>query len=90
MEADSEQWIGRSVAQVLEACGTRYDEVVAVDEPPGKLGAVEFVCHRTDPPRRLRVRFAYDATLFSTARHWSRSLVEAQTVTVVESLGGAR
>lgn len=90
MNVDLEQWIGHSVAHVLHACGTRYDEVVAIDEPPGKLRAVEFVCHGAEPPRRLRVRFAYDARLFSSARHWPEALVESQTVIAVESVGGAR
>lgn len=90
MDANINAWIGLSVAQVLADCGTRYEEVVLVDEPPGKLRALEFVCHGAAPPRKLRLQITYDASLFSESRDWARSLVEAQSVTGVVDEGKTR
>ena len=90
MDLDIDAWIGLSVAKVLASCATPYEEVVFLDEPPGKLRALEFVCHRVAPPRKVRLQIAYDPSLFSELRGWARSLVEAQPVTDVVDQGKIR
>lgn len=90
VDADINAWIGLSVAKVLARCGTPYEEVVLLDEPPGKLRALEFVCHLAPQPRKLRLQIAYDPSLFSESRGWARSLVEAQSVTDVVDQGKIR
>ncbi|WAS95000.1 hypothetical protein [Nannocystis punicea] len=81
-------WVGLTVGQVLSQCGTVAGEMEMVDEPPGKLRAVEFDCHQSDPARRVILEFEYHEGLFSSERSWSNELVTAQRVTrVPESLG---
>jgi hypothetical protein len=73
-------WIGMTVAQVLAWCGTPYAEVKFIDEPPGKLRAIEFDCRRCEPEVRLTLEFEYHIGLFSMQREWERDVVTAQTV----------
>lgn len=75
-----QSWIGLTVAQVLASCGATYTEVRLVDEPPGKLRAVQVPCHQGEPPRRVALELRYHDGLFSAERSWSRELVEAQIV----------
>jgi hypothetical protein len=77
-------WIGLTVAQVLAICGTSYDEIQRVDEPPGKLRAVEFVCHEAGEPRRVRLEIEYHSGLFSRERSWDRTVVQDQKVVGVQ------
>jgi hypothetical protein len=73
-------WIGLTVADVLEACGTPYAEVSLFDDPPGKLRAVEFDCRQGRSPRHTVLVLRYHHGLFDIGRAWSRALVEAQVV----------
>jgi hypothetical protein len=83
MNIDIDTWTGLTVSQVLTLCGTAFDEVMLMDEPPGKLRALEFVCHQAAPPRKVRVEIAYDSSLFSATRDWASALVLRRTVTRV-------
>jgi hypothetical protein len=77
------RWIGMTVAQVLALCGTSYAEVQFIDEPPGKLRAIEFDCRRCEPEVHVVLAFEYHIGLFSMQRKWDRDVVTAQTVTAV-------
>jgi len=76
-------WIGLTVAQALTQCGASYDEVRLVDEPPGKLVELVFMCKTETPPRKLAVTIAYTSRLFSARREWPRQLVESSKITAV-------
>ena len=76
-------WIGLTVAQALTQCGTSYDEVRLVDEPPGKLRELVFVCKGETPPRKVAVTIEYTSNLFSSRREWPRELVESSRITAV-------
>jgi hypothetical protein len=89
MNIDIDTWTGLTVSQVLTQCGTAFEEVMLVDEPPGKLRALEFVCHQAVPPRKVRLEIAYDTSLFSATRDWARALVLARTVTRVVDNGAS-
>jgi hypothetical protein len=80
-----ESWTGLTVSEVLASCGTPYDEIALVDEPPGKLRAVELECRTSVPPRRVVLELRYHPGLFSPTRAWTRELVEAQVVSRVLS-----
>ena len=76
-------WIGLTVAQVLDQCGTPYHEVRLVDEPPGKLRELVFTCRSETTPRQVAVAIDYDSRLFSARRDWPRPLVESSRITAV-------
>ena len=76
------EWIGLTVAQVLSLCGATYAELTMIDEPPGKLRALEFDC-REGKVRRVVIEIEYGPDLFSTTRSWPEELVGRQTVTGV-------
>jgi len=76
-------WIGLTVAQVLSQCGTAYEEVRLVDEPPGKLRELAFVCRSETPPREVAVTIQYTSSLFSARREWPRPLVESSKIIAV-------
>lgn len=80
-----QDWIGMTVAHVLGLCGTPYAEVRMVDEPPGKLRAVEFDCHQDH--RRVVLELQYTPALFSTERSWGAGLVGQQKVVGVREPG---
>lgn len=90
MNIDIDAWKGLTVSQVLDRCGTQFAEVRLVDEPPGKLRALEFICHQATPPRKLRLEIAYDDRLFSATREWAGALVLERTVTRVIDHGAHR
>lgn len=73
-------WIGLTVAQVLDLCGAVYSEVRMVDEPPGKLRAVEFECRQGLLPVRVVLDLDYQPALFSPDRVWGEGLVGQQKV----------
>jgi hypothetical protein len=77
------RWIGMTVAQVLALCGTPYADVRFIDEPPGKLRAVEFDCRRCEPQVRVVLEFDYHIGLFSMEREWNADAVTSQIVTRV-------
>lgn len=73
-------WIGLTIAQVLALCGTSYGEIQMVDEPPGKLRGVEFVCQEEGKPRRVLLEIEYHLGLFSSERSWDSAVVRDQKV----------
>lgn len=79
-------WVGLTVAQVLALCGTSYNEVSLIDEPPGKLRAIQFDCHQSRPAMHVVLELQYHGALFSAERTWSSELVQTQEVArVLES-----
>ncbi|HEX6899536.1 MAG TPA: hypothetical protein VF789_07485 [Thermoanaerobaculia bacterium] len=78
-------WIGSTVAQVLALCGASYSEIQMVDEPPGKLRGVEFVCQEEGTPRRVLLEIEYHSGLFSAERSWNSKLVQDQKVVGVRA-----
>lgn len=83
MPLNTDDWVGLTVAQVLSRCQTPYEEVELIDEPPGKLRSLAFVCHQSRPGVPMRVVLQADPGLFTPKRNWSRALVEAQKVAAV-------
>ena len=81
-------WIGLTVSAVLSRCGTNYKDVQLVDEPPGKLRAIEFFCHQGGRPRRVVLEIQPHSDLFSAERSWDQTLVEAQKVLNVHRTTG--
>jgi hypothetical protein len=81
-------WVGLTVAEILALCATDFAEVSMIDEPPGKLRAIEFPCHAIAGGSKVVVEFDYDSSLFSSARSWPQTLVEGRTVSRVRSPGG--
>ena len=77
------EWIGLTIGEVLVRCGVSFADVQVLDEPPGKLRAVEFVCLEGGQPRRVVLEIDYCSDLFSVDRSWSQKLVEEQTVVKV-------
>lgn len=84
---DVQSWVGMTVAQVLALCGSQFSDVTMVDEPPGKLRAVEFVCRHGASPFRVVLELQYSSGLFSSARSWSEELVGKQKVVEVREPG---
>lgn len=86
-----QNWIGLTVAQVLSLCGTPYSDVRMVDEPPGKLRAVEFDCHQRPQSVHVMLELEYQPALFSADRLWPEDLIGQQKVIGVrETAGGTR
>jgi hypothetical protein len=83
-----DNWIGLTVAQVLALCSTPYRDVTMVDEPPGKLRALEFDCQRDGRVVRTVLELAYQPTLFSVDRTWDEELVGRQRIVGVREPGG--
>ena len=75
-----DEWVGLTVGRVLEICGASFAELRLVDEPPGKLRAVQLVCQEGGRARPITLEIEYGPELFSPARTWSQVLVEAQRV----------
>ncbi len=73
-------WIGLTVAQVLSLCGTSYSEVTMMDEPPGKLRALEFECHERPWSGRVVLELEYNPAFFSSDRSWAEEVVSQQKV----------
>lgn len=80
-----QNWIGLSVAQVLALCGTPYSDARMVDEPPGKLRAVEIDCHQGDRTVRVVLELEYKPALFSVDRVWEEKVVGQQKVIAVRA-----
>ena len=69
-------WIGLTVAEVLALCHTSYSDVRLLDEPPGKLRSIRFLCRDAEPPRNVVLEIEYGSGSFSQARSWPQSFVE--------------
>jgi hypothetical protein len=79
-------WIGLRVAEVLALCKATYGDLRLLDEPPGKLRAVRFLCRDVEPPRQVVLEIEYAAESFSAARSWAQEFVEKlKVVKVYES-----
>lgn len=79
---------GKTVAEAMALCGTTYDQLVLLDEPPGRLRLIEMACRASESEARIVLELADDAALFSADRHWPREAVLALEVRRV--LGSAR
>ena len=74
---DKENWIGLTVAEVMKQCKCRPQDISYIDDPPGKLRAVEI----TDADGQKKVlEIVYHAGLFSAQRNWSFTVVGEQKV----------
>jgi len=80
-----DKWIGLTVGQVLEICGASYADARLVDDPPGRLRAVEFERREGGKPTPVVLEIASGPDLFSEERTWSQTLVEKQRVVGVHS-----
>jgi hypothetical protein len=79
-------WVGKTVGEVLKICGTNFDDVRLLDDPPGKLKAVEFDCNEGGKTRHVVLQLQPNAELFSAQRDWPQTVVERQRVArVVDS-----
>jgi len=78
------------VAQVVASCHTLLRDVQRVDEPPGKLRAVELDCHQGARAERVVLELEYRPELFSADRSWSDRLVGRQKVVGVRRVGARR
>ena len=78
-------WVGLTVGQVLEMCGATFGEVRLVDEPPGKLRAVQFVFRAGGEARPVTLEIESRPELFSRERAWAPALVEGQRVVGVHA-----
>jgi hypothetical protein len=76
-------WIGLTVAEVLALCGAGYGEVQLLDEPPGKLRSVRFLCRDAEPPKTVVLDIEYGSGSFSLQRSWPQSFVEKLKVVKV-------
>ena len=76
-------WIGLTVAEVLELCHASFGDVQLLDEPPGKLRSVRFVCRDTEPPRAVVLEIEYGSGSFSQTRSWPQLFVERLKVVKV-------
>jgi len=77
------QWIGLTIGQILQQCDADFPDVQLLDEPPGKLRAVEFTCRAEQRPQRVILEINYHSSLFSSERRWPQDLVKAQKVVKV-------
>ena len=79
-------WVGRTVGQVLALCGATFGEVRLIDEPPGRLRAVQFTCREGGGQARpVTLEIEPRPELFSEDRSWAQALVEGQRVVGVHS-----
>ena len=60
-----------------------YEDLQLLDEPPGKLRAVRFLCRDVEPPRQVVLEIEYAPGSFSTARSWAQELVRKLKVVKV-------
>jgi hypothetical protein len=80
-KADAQSFVGKTVAEFLDAPRIGLGECQFIDEPPGALRELSFPT--ADPSRRLVVALEREASLFSEQRQWSSQAVrQAQIVGV--------
>jgi hypothetical protein len=76
-----EQLIGLSVAQALRLCGKTFADIAFIDEPPGRLRAIELECGGAS---RLTLEIAGDSAPFSSERDWPEAeVLQMKVVRVV-------
>jgi hypothetical protein len=81
-----EDWVGLTVAEVLALCGARYNDVQLLDDPPGKLRSIRFLCRDAEPSRKVVLEIEYGSGSFSITRSWPQAFVEKlKVVKVYES-----
>jgi len=80
-----DKWVGLSVGEVLEICGASYADARLLDDPPGRLRAVEFECREDGQPKPVVLEIDSGPGLFSEERAWPQTLVEKQKVVAVHS-----
>ncbi len=74
------EFAGRPAARAIAHFAPGPVKFTMIDEPPGKLRAVEFVSRRGGQPRKVTLRLKYTIKLFSAERAWSREAIESATV----------
>ncbi len=85
METDS--WIGQTVGEVLKQINRGPGDLRYIDEPPGKLCAVEIIDEKHGDKQKIVLEIAYNARLFSIDRNWQFDLVKKQKVVNVHLHG---
>jgi hypothetical protein len=86
----AEDLVGLTVAQVLSLRGVDYDSIELIDEPPGRLQAIEFPRPGAGGPK-IVLDLTGDPLPFSAEREWAKDDVLALTVARVRPpAGGAR
>ena len=84
-----EDLAGLTVSRVLSLLGLEYDSIELVDEPPGRLRAIE-IPRGGGRAERFVLDLAGDPLPFSEEREWARDDVLALTVARVRPpVGGA-
>lgn len=73
-------WIGQTIGEVLEECQTGPYRLRYIDEPPGKLRAVEITCEVNNEKQKVLLEIEYNSNLFSADRNWSLDLIKKQKV----------
>jgi hypothetical protein len=76
---------GLTVAEALALCRADFADARMIDEPPGKLRAIEIACAGKSGTTRLVLEFEYDPNLFSATRSWPRSLIISQKIISVHT-----
>lgn len=61
---------GLTIAKVLAACHAEFADLTLIDEPPGRLRAIEIACRAPEAAGRLLLDVAGDVALFSEDRAW--------------------
>jgi hypothetical protein len=84
METDN--WIGQTVSEVLKQINCGPGDLRYIDEPPGKLHAVEIIEKHGDK-QKIVLEIAYKTRLFSVDRNWQFDLVKKQRVVNVHRYG---
>jgi hypothetical protein len=64
------EFIGMTVADVIERCGVDYGDLQLIDEPPGRLRAVRFCCPPVAGGARITLLLEGDPLPFSTELDW--------------------
>ena len=76
---------GLTVAEALALCRVDFADARMIDEPPGKLRAIEITCAGKSGTTRLVLEFEYNPNLFSSSRSWPRSLIISQKIISVHT-----
>ena len=84
---DTNNWIGLTLGEVLEECKCAPEGLRYIDEPPGKLRAVEITCEMNNTKQKIVLEIDYDTGLFSIERDWPFDLLRKQKVVKVHQAG---
>jgi hypothetical protein len=63
--------VGLTIAKILTVCHADYADLTMIDEPPGRLQAVEIVCRAPDHTDNFLLDVSGNLGLFSEGRDWS-------------------